>query len=296
MLRLKSKSLFSCTTTRSHPGLEDKAYYVNCKDDANLIETVRKLIEDYTLSQKLTNWFQGQHERSENEPYVLPIQGKVHNNVPFEKFADFKQFSQLTKIFPRLVVPNHLQFQVSETISNQSDFVGILPTGFGKTVIMAFSSAMIHISKNNAPTTVAFIVSPLLALIADKKSKLASWGLKALELNAETMTSVLCAVHLEAELTNNELHFLLVTPEYLCSKDEKEACAQLQPSVVFVDEAHLVHDWGIDFRKCYNEIGDLRYLLTGNVVAMTATCTEGALTEIKASLKMNDPKFFFKSK
>jgi len=65
---------------------------------------------------------------------------------------------------------------------------------------------------------------------------------------------VLCGVHFEAELTNTELHFLLVIPEFLCSENEKEACAQLQPSVVFVDEAHLVHDWGIKFRPCYNEI------------------------------------------
>jgi len=46
--------------------------------------------------------------------------------------------------------------------------------GFGKTVIMAFSAAMIHMSKTNASKTVAFIVSPLLALIQDQKNKLAS--------------------------------------------------------------------------------------------------------------------------
>ena len=64
---------------------------------------------------------------------------------------------------------------------------------------MGFSAAMIHMSKNNASTTVAFIVSPLLVLIQDQKNKLASWGLKALELNSETAASVLCGVHLEAK-------------------------------------------------------------------------------------------------
>src|SRR4051794_36336270 len=163
------------------------------------------------------------------------------------------------------------------------DVLSVMPTGAGKSAVYQIAGMLL-----DGPTVV---VSPLLALQRDQVEHLTEHGGEgwAAELNA-----LLPAREHERRLERfaaGQLQYLLLAPEQLARPETLERLHQAGPSLLVVDEAHCVSEWGHDFRPEYLRLGTLaRALGRPRVLALTATAAPPVRDEIVGRLRMRDPK------
>ena len=156
------------------------------------------------------------------------------------------------------------------------DVLALMPTGAGKSLTYQLPACFL-------PKPVV-VVSPLIALMQDQQAKA-----ERAEITSESLNSTLH--HAEALLAEHQIaehiaQLIYVTPERLQSEDFlKQLTDSGGISLLVVDEAHTIVQWGHDFRPAFQSIGEARKRL-GNppVLALTATATEDAVDEILASL------------
>jgi ATP-dependent DNA helicase RecQ len=161
------------------------------------------------------------------------------------------------------------------------DTLAVMPTGFGKSAIYQIAGVLIP-----GPTVV---VSPLIALQRDQVESLAERGLAAAELNS-TITASRRSETLAA-LTEGALEFVFVAPEQLANEESRATVRSAKPSLVVVDEAHCVSEWGHDFRPEYLRLGELvEELGRPRVLALTATAAPPVRREIVERLDLRDPE------
>jgi ATP-dependent DNA helicase RecQ len=160
------------------------------------------------------------------------------------------------------------------------DTLALLPTGGGKSAVYQIAGVSI-----DGPTVV---VSPLIALQQDQLA-----GLRELELPAAVLNSTLSATEREAALEayeRAEIEFLLLSPEALADGGLLERLAAAPPSLLVVDEAHCVAEWGHDFRPEYRRLAAVAEALgRPPVLALTATASPLIREEIVARLGLREP-------
>jgi len=137
------------------------------------------------------------------------------------------------------------------------------------------------------------VVSPLISLMEDQRGRARSAGLKADVLNASLGGPERHRVMREAESGSTQL--LLVSPERLHLPGFVELLGRLPVSMLAVDEAHCISQWGHDFRPSYLRIGELRSRIRAPVMALTATATPRVRQEIRARLRLEAPICVVKS-
>src|ERR1700722_13236601 len=158
--------------------------------------------------------------------------------------------------------------------------VAELPTGAGKSAIYALAGL-----PRPGPTVV---VSPLIALEDDQLSHLREAGLSATVVNSK-LSSRARAEALAAAGGDNE--FVFISPEQLSNPETRAALLQTQPGLFVVDEAHLVSQWGQDFRPDYLRLGAQAAALGADVrIALTATAAAPVREEIIKRLGLHDPE------
>jgi ATP-dependent DNA helicase RecQ len=163
------------------------------------------------------------------------------------------------------------------------DVLAVLATGSGKSAIYQVAGAL------RGGTTV--VVSPLIALQRDQLRRLeqhADRSHTVVELNA----SEPAAVHRAAveELHDGRVGFVLLAPEQLANAETMSALRAARPRLVAVDEAHLVSEWGQDFRPDYLRLAAaVQALGRPPIVALTATAAPPVRDEIAFRLGMRDP-------
>ena len=173
-----------------------------------------------------------------------------------------------------------LQGDVIEDAMAGRDVLAVLPTGGGKSLCYQIP-AMLR-------GGVGIVVSPLIALMADQVD-----ALKALGVRAERLDSSM-AFEDKAEALNaaarGEMDLLYLSPEAL-STGLSGRLAQLPVSLIAIDEAHCVSQWGHDFRPDYRALGRLKQMFPG-VPRMAVTATADARTreDILAQLDLIDPR------
>jgi ATP-dependent DNA helicase RecQ len=161
------------------------------------------------------------------------------------------------------------------------DTLAVMPTGFGKSAIYQIAGVLIP-----GPTVV---VSPLIALQRDQVESLTERGLAAAELNSNVSASR--RAEALAALAARALEFVFVAPEQLANDDSRSALSAAKPSLVVVDEAHCVSEWGHDFRPEYLRLGELvEELGRPSVLALTATAAPPVRREIVERLRLRDPE------
>lgn len=160
------------------------------------------------------------------------------------------------------------------------DALMIVPTGFGKSACYQIPSMLL-------PSPVVMI-SPLLALLRDQHQKLVQREIPCVRLDG-TVRGRNRRLAVEQIAEGGSL-LVMTTPETLASPMMTELLAKTGVSLVAVDEAHCISEWGYDFRPAYRRIGaQLRLLDNPPLLALTATATERVREAIVTSLRMRDP-------
>ena len=166
------------------------------------------------------------------------------------------------------------------------DAVVLMPTGGGKSLIYQIPALV-------RPGT-GLVVSPLIALMHDQVDALVANGVRAAYLNSTQAAPQRAAV--ERAYLAGELDLVYVAPERLSSPSTRALLQRGTLSVIAIDEAHCVSQWGHDFRPDYLMLGDLGEQFPGVPrVALTATATEATHREITERLRLPDARHFVAS-
>ena len=166
------------------------------------------------------------------------------------------------------------------------DAVVLMPTGGGKSLIYQIPALV-------RPGT-GLVVSPLIALMHDQVDALVANGVRAAYLNSTQAAPQRAAV--ERAYLSGELDLIYVAPERLSSPPTRALLQRGTLSVIAIDEAHCVSQWGHDFRPDYLTLGDLGEQFPGVPrVALTATATDATHREITQRLQLPDAQHFVAS-
>ncbi len=173
------------------------------------------------------------------------------------------------------------QEEIIEAILNGRDAMAIMPTGAGKSVCYQVPALLLP--------GITLVVSPLISLMQDQVKALNDVGVHAAFINsALTEGQIRKALSLAAQ---GVYKIIYVAPERLESWEFLDFAAHTEISMVTVDEAHCISQWGQDFRPSYVKIVDfIRKLGRRPVVsAFTATATENVRDDILRTLQLANP-------
>lgn len=168
------------------------------------------------------------------------------------------------------------QRPVVEKILAGEDICVVMPTGAGKSLCYQLPIML--------KPGYALVVSPLIALMADQVSALGKRGIPAAFINSSiTFNDQLQAADAAAR---GEIKLLYVAPERLQTDFFRRFLTNNPPSMLVVDEAHCISEWGHDFRPSYRKIGETASALgIAQLCAFTATATPLVCSDIRRQLK-----------
>jgi ATP-dependent DNA helicase RecQ len=172
------------------------------------------------------------------------------------------------------------QQSIIEATLQGRDSLVIMPTGGGKSLCYQIPAMLRE--------GTGLVVSPLIALMQDQVTALRELGIEAAFLNSSQSPEERREVM--TKLRQGRLQLLYVAPERLVTEHTKSLLRDIPLSVIAIDEAHCVSQWGHDFRSDYLGLGDLGALFPGVPrMAVTATATDKTREEIVARLELNEP-------
>jgi ATP-dependent DNA helicase RecQ len=159
------------------------------------------------------------------------------------------------------------------------DVLVLMPTGGGKSLCFQVPALVLP--------GLTLVVSPLISLMQDQVEVLRRKGVPAELLNS-TLTREKSAAALDAA-ARGELRLLYVAPERFASESFRARVRELNVSLLAVDEAHCISQWGHEFRPSYRRLGGVRELFDCPVIALTATATPTVRRDIREQLRLRDP-------
>lgn len=176
-----------------------------------------------------------------------------------------------------------LQSEIIERVIAGLDCVALLPTGGGKSITYQVPAVIME--------GVTIVVTPLIALMKDQVDALNARGVRAVAINSSMTTR-----QIDVALDNcvyGDVKLLYVAPERINTPIFKARLLRMNVSLVAVDEAHCISQWGYDFRPSYLSISLIRQVVGRvPVLAVTATATSVVLDDIVRHLALEEPKIF----
>lgn len=173
------------------------------------------------------------------------------------------------------------QREAVEALLSGRDTLAVLASGAGKSAIYQIAALLI-----DGPT---IVISPLIALQQDQSEAIE----RHLPGEAAPLNSRLGAAARRRtlrRLEEGEVEFLFLAPEQLANEAVRAELAAVKPSLLVVDEAHCISEWGHDFRPDYLRIGPLvEQLGHPTTLALTATAAPPVRREIAERLRLRDP-------
>ncbi len=161
------------------------------------------------------------------------------------------------------------------------DALGVMPTGAGKSVCYQLPALLLP--------GLTLVLSPLISLMKDQVAALSQAGIPAVYINSSLDAEEYREVY--RRIRQGDCKLLYIAPERLQAEGFRRLLEELPVSLVAVDEAHCVSQWGQDFRPSYLEIAELVRSLPARppVGAFTATATEAVRRDIETLLELRDP-------
>ena len=176
------------------------------------------------------------------------------------------------------------QKKVVESLLNRNDTVAIMPTGAGKSICFQITALLFE--------GVTLVISPLISLMKDQVDSLRQLGIAAVYINSSVSKA-----QLYKDLQDISAGFykiIYIAPERLTSEYLPDSFKNLNISMVAVDEAHCLSQWGHDFRPSYRNILNFTNSLRIKPIisAFTATATPEVKTDIINLLGLKQPNVF----
>jgi len=161
-----------------------------------------------------------------------------------------------------------------------------LPTGGGKSICFQLPGLAL------GGTTL--VISPLVALMNDQVDNLKQRGISAV-----AITAAMNYKQIQISLNNasmGHVQFLYISPERLQNEDFRMQLSHLPITLIAVDEAHCISQWGYDFRPSYMKIAEVReYFDKVPIIAVTASATKEVIKDIQTRLEFKDQNVFHQS-
>lgn len=179
-----------------------------------------------------------------------------------------------------------VQEKVIHSIIEGKDTLAIMPTGGGKSLCYQIPALYLE--------GVALVISPLISLMQDQVINLKEAGVEAVFLNSSLNYEE--AQRTRTKILNGEVKIVYVSPEGILSPLLLDFFQQIKISLIAIDEAHCVSQWGHEFRKDYTRLGELKdHFPDVPCMALTATADERTRLDIVSQLRMKSPDIFISS-
>ncbi|MFN7014517.1 MAG: RecQ family ATP-dependent DNA helicase, partial [Bacteroidia bacterium] len=179
-----------------------------------------------------------------------------------------------------------LQEDIIVSTLNKNDTLALLPTGGGKSICFQVPAL--------AMDGLCLVVSPLIALMKDQVENLQKKGIRAI-----AVTSAMSFKEIDVALENaihGNFKFLYISPERLHNELFLARLSKMKVSLLAIDEAHCISQWGYDFRPSYLRIAEIREKLPNvPVLALTATATPEVVKDIQQKLHFKKENVLQKS-
>lgn len=176
-----------------------------------------------------------------------------------------------------------LQADIVASVMAGRDTLGLMPTGGGKSITFQVPAL--------AFDGVTLVVTPLISLMKDQVDNLKAAGVRALYFyNGMSRAEQRLAVD---RMVLGKVKLVYVSPEKLKTRSFLDSLRQADVSLIVVDEAHCISQWGYDFRPSYLEIAAVRKLFPdAPLLALTATATPEVVDDIMARLEFRGRNVF----
>ncbi|MBI2793071.1 MAG: RecQ family ATP-dependent DNA helicase [Ignavibacteria bacterium] len=171
------------------------------------------------------------------------------------------------------------QEDIIRAVLQGRDVLGVMPTGGGKSLCYQVPSLVFP--------ACTLVISPLVALMADQVDRLRNRNVQAFALNASMSQAEVSSVIEQAQ--QGRVKLLYIAPERLESKQFRRSLSTITLSLLAVDEAHCISEWGHDFRAAYRTIPSIfEFKQRVPIVALTATATPDVRDDIVKNLKLRN--------
>lgn len=178
-----------------------------------------------------------------------------------------------------------MQQEIITSVLEGHDTLGLLPTGGGKSITFQVPALVME--------GLTVVVTPLISLMKDQVDNLRAHGIRAGQLNHAMRRAESELVLKRCEL--GKIKILYLSPEKLRSPNLEPWLNVLNVSLIVVDEAHCISQWGYDFRPSYLLIGKLRERFPqAPVLALTASATPEVVSDIMERLAFREPRGVFR--
>ncbi len=173
-----------------------------------------------------------------------------------------------------------MQREIINSVLAGRDTLALLPTGGGKS--LTFQVPTLHMEG------LCIVITPLIALMKDQVDKLRSLSIPAVAIH-----SGLSHRQIDIALDNciyGDTKFLYISPERAATEMFRYRVQRMNVSLIAVDEAHSISQWGYDFRPSYMKLAELReHTNNAPILALTASATLRVVDDIVDRLKLDEP-------